>query len=681
MKASKQLAKRLQEHSLPKEVCEDPVLRYGKPYLVPLIYKEHVDGWYCKTHWTQDEENAWLVCRDWLRQLERGLPHRLFSTELRLNNAWWDVQVKAIVSRKSSSRRMSLPLEDEIDIFLEALQPHLVVWITELVHERNMDLQMFPKHLLHRTYVGLRHLTDVQFHYIVQKCYDIYPQLPHNAVTREDVLQAHFPVHLSHWPGLRVCPPFFFDLAVLQPPPSRTFPRGGKFVVIHSHLDMCYAKTRQQDAQTCRMEEICVSLEPFAHSVGVSVTDETRELITQTLKRLDGIHPRSFKPDSTRSPYAMAAMALTPHVKCSGEGVLNLPEHAIDGCEIAFSSTFMKPRIVDGHPCTWDKEEEFYQVNLPLPIDEVVRLSSYTGFGLRLRHTLLSVATNVDELKGQGVAIIVPDGLTFEATENVMLTAIGWLQGLGLVDVKLLSESVCHAMCLGSMSVISQKESPSAWASLHDGALVSQWIGVNVTPSESRIQDQWKDRYRGLPLKLRVVEKLRDYLFDQPPVQDALGSLVNNRFLARTLIIENIKRQLPRVLHLIEATFATEAVMSSFPLDFPNLPSATVTLPKDIYLSWLHACFDEWTAKSWWLELKDHLEDCKGVVVSGGIFESCPSALEVLVSKLGANAKVNVKKNRLTMLHGACLAIYTEKRCQTLLLLDENDRLPMLKLE
>jgi hypothetical protein len=566
----------------------------------------------------------------------------------------------------------------------------VVVWLTDLVPERNLDLQMFPKHLLHRTYMMLRHLPDEPFDDIRQKCYDMYPQLPHNAITKEVVLHAYFPVPLSHWPGLRLCPPFFFDMAVLQPAPSRRFPRGGKFVVIHSQLDMCYAKTHQQDAQTCRMEDMRMSLEPFAHSIGLGVPDENREVLVEMLKLLDGMHPRSFKPDSARSPYARAAIALTPHVKCSGsgEGVVKIPEHAMDGCEIGFSSTFMKPRsLEDDHRPVWDKEEEFYEVKIPMALsgdDTVVHISSYTGFGLRLRHTLLTVASNLDDLKGQGVAIIVPDGLSREAIENVMLTAIGWLQGLGLVDVKLLSESVCHAMCLGSMSVISQKESANRWASLHDGALVSQLIGVTVYPGESRIQDQWKDQYRALPLKLGMVEKLRDYLFDQPQVQDALDSIVNNRFLARACIIENIKHQLPRIMHGIETTFATgleATTIASFPLDFPNLPSATVTLPRDLYLSWLHACFDEWTTKSWWVKLKEDLEDCKGVVVSGGIFESCPSALDVFVSKLGANAKINVKKNRLTMLHGACLAIYSEKQCQTLLLVENNDRLPMLKLE
>lgn len=689
MKYTMQLAKNLSDLDVIQHGCDDAVLRFKVPYLVSTIYKEHVDGWYVLSAMTPEAQEAWKVAVQWLRSLEKGITPRLFAQEAdkRLEPRWWDIQVKTLVSRRpTASRRMCLPLEDEIELCIRAMQPHLIVWLLELVDERRMDMQMFPKHLLQKTYTSLSKLTPMEFDAQIQRCYDLYPELPHNSITRRALQQTYFPPHMSHWPGLRLCVPFFFDMAVLQPAPSNTVSRQGKYVVLHSYLDTSYARTSRRDAQTALIDELVVQLEPYAHSIGLDVTPENAATILTALESLEGMHPRSFRPNDPLSPYGNASKVLMPYTTTTAAGrgnIVKLPEHALDSCEVGFSFTYMKPRIFSSDKCPkWDKEEDFYEVKFMDDKDEprYFHISPYTGFGLRLRHTLLSIV-DTTELKGQGVCLVLPDGLAMETTENIMLTAIGWLQGLGLTDVKLLSEGVCHAMALGSIGAIVQRDTPTTWASFHDGAFVSQVLGVTVKHHEKLIQDQWNDAYRVSPLKRIFMENLRDAIFDQPNVHEIMEGFTENRFLHRTWMIESIKNQLPRILLEMEQAFAVvEKTNIDITIHFTNTKPITVTFSKTAYDTWLGQCFQEWTDKPWWPKLKEDLETCTGVVVSGGIFECCPkSAVQVLTSLLDKRTKKCTKKSRLDILHGACLAIYEEQKCQHVVW--DDTPLPILKME
>ena len=70
-------------------------------------------------------------------------------------------------------------------------------------------------------------------------------------------------------------------------------------------------------------------------------------------------------------------------------------------------------------------------------------------------------------------------------------------------------------MSLGSIAVVSQKDVSTLWASFHDGAFVSQIIGVKVDGKQSLIQDQWNDAYNGVPLKRIFLENVRDFIFER----------------------------------------------------------------------------------------------------------------------------------------------------------------------
>lgn len=690
LRLTTQLLGKAQDPNYVGNGCDNPVFRFHVPNLVPALYKEHVDAWRAMSTLTPDDKKVWEAGADWLRELERGLGERLFSPDEHTGDEWWDAQTKALVSRRATSRRLRLPLGKEIDAFADALKPHLVVWLKALVNERNLELAMFPKSLLQHAVSRLRTISASDFENTVRKCHALYPESA-NAETQlrqtDFLATARFPCHVSHWPGLRLCPPFFPDAAALQPPPSVSMPRQGKYVVLHACVDTWYAKASIRDAATCCVDEMSVDAhtQTFAFPLALDVTDANADPIFETLSRLQGMHPRSFNPMHPDSPFAAAAEVLTPCVHA--EGRLRLPEHALDHCEVGFSFTYMTPAKLFSNDgvMAWDKDEDFYEVKMRHgDQDHFFTLSSYVGFGLRLRHTLLSVATP-QELRGQGVCVLVPDGLDRDTTENIMLTCIGWLRDLRLSDVKIISEGTCHAMCLGSLSIVTQKQLPARWASFHDGLFVCQSLGIAV---QSEIHDQWKGKYRTSPLKARLVEKIRDFLLGHPSVQSLIDNLSENRFKGRTCILESIKKQLPAVLEALERDFGgsgpSTVVVSKCTLRLPTADAeeeVVVDVPQAQYHDWLEYCFEEWTRQSWWTELRDKLEECKGIVVSGGLFDCCPgSALPVFLSKLGPNAKTNTKKNRLSTFHGACLAIYADKGCQSLMV-QQKERLPILKIK
>jgi hypothetical protein len=88
---------------------------------------------------------------------------------------------------------------------------------------------------------------------------------------------------------------------------------------------------------------------------------------------------------------------LLPFVTTNTTSGLKLPEHALDSCEVGFSFTYMKPRRFHDEIAQWDKEEDFYEVKcFDQEQPRSVHISPYTGFGLRLRHTLLSLVDTID---------------------------------------------------------------------------------------------------------------------------------------------------------------------------------------------------------------------------------------------------------------------------------------------
>lgn len=659
---------------------------FGTPTIVSNVYREHVEGYFLYPNMTDKRRQAWHTAATWLRGLEDGETHCLFAESPRLDAQWWKDRVHAVVSRKPGGPRLVLPLEAEVELCTAALRPHLLAWILCLVDAKRLEMGMYPKLLLVKTFQALRHASDVEFQLTIDACRRMYPMCPPH-VRRTAFNHGHFPVVLSHWPGLRLCPPFFPDLNTVQPPPSDTRPRHGCYVVIHA-LALGFAKAVQRDATTGRITHV-ETQRPHQDDdapLGVRLSDDNARLVLDTLRQLHGMHPRSFHPLSPSSPYALAAETLTDHCTTmtgkttTNELIVPIPENAFDRCEVGFAFTYMVPLSPPGEEPRWHKEEAFYEVKAH---DQTFSLSSYTGFGMRLRHALLSFEPK-HELKAKGVCVVVPDGLPSDMHENIMLTAIGWLRDLALTSVDIVTESTCHAMCLGAMADILDRPRPSTWASIHDGAVASQVLGVAVL-DDGRVEDQWRAKYTAQSIKVGLLEQLRDYLLQHHGVRKAMSLVQRNTscFVGRAMAIDAIKDQIAAVVATLETVFGNDAHTdtTSFALALPETTDPVVVeFSRERYLDWVGCALKRLVGEPWWPELQERLEQCKGVFVSGGLFDDCPYAsMAVLKRSLGPNARERTKRNRLHVLHGACLEVYKKLGCQEVVLSTTNDRLRVSK--
>lgn len=657
MSLTMKLMKWMDDPAFADNGCDNPVFRFREPNLVPAIYKEHVEGWWMRTSLTVDERTAWQGGMDWLRSLEDVLEPRLFGLTERLEVSWWDAQAKALVSRRATPRRINLPLGKELDVYLAALLPHAVVWHLGLVDEKHIDLTMHPKIVLQRIFYSLRKANAETIQDLLTRCYDLYPKLE-RTITEDDVRQTTISIHLNHWPGLRLCPPFFPDRMALQPAPSLSTPRRGKYVVLHACLHSAFATTSVVDASTCSMDRVSLPVPGIrSSSLTLKVTDANELAVFQTLSRLNGMHPRSFQPAHDDSPFAAAAQVLVEWT--DEEGTLKLPEQALGCGDTGFSFTYMPPKALDDTCVPWERDEEFYEVVMPYQgQDHFFHVSAYVGWGLRLRKTLLSVAAR-DELKGRGVCVVVPEGLDQDTMGNVLLTCVGWLRDLRLSDVKLVSETTCQAMCIGSLALASR---PSVlWASVHDGRFVCQAMGgVMRDEDHHHVQYPWHHtKYRTEPLKPRLMDKLTLFLLDHNHIKEATEKLVADRFKARAWVVEGVAQQLPTILAALDHAATTDLAVVTCTLTFPHMAPVVIDIPLAQLHDWLASCFDTWTAESWWPELREQLDACQGIVVSGGVFDCCPhSALRAWLAKLNPIAQQCTTLNRLHVLHGACMHLH-----------------------
>lgn len=675
MKHSLVLVKVIEQGGRSAHYWDDDVFARSRPDIVSHIYREHVET-YLAFHRVKDStKSLWYKALAWLRGLERRCRHRVFTKEPQMDPAWWDKHVRLIVSRRPTGTnvRLTLPLEDEIPLFMKAVAPHVVAWLLELVDPRKLEVAMYPKTLIQGVYVQIRQHGD--FEEVAQRVKTLYPEIS-RPVRKKDFDEAFYPTRLGHWPGLRLRPPFFPDLADVQPAPSTTLPFQGKYLVISAHLQDAFAKACIVNATAAMLDEVKITNTSFTPPIGICV-DSPQTM--QTLMALDKIHPRSFRFNDAQSPYFIAATTLTPRIRFDDDGKIKIPENAMEGYEMSFPLTYLRPRVTGGMP-EIAKEEEFYEVKL----DDAnyVHLSSYVGFGLRVRHTILTL-TKPQELQGQGVCIVVPDGLSQEKTENVMLTCIAFLQGLGLRDLKLLSESACYAACMGSIASIRKSLKPTCWASVHDGPLACQALGVQHIHVNDAIKDLWNDKYRGPSLKDFLLARIRDFLLDHDKVRSAIETLVHNRFAGRAAVVEAIRVQMPEILHHLDTQLwshdATSIVLNP---SGSHMAPITIDVTQASFCEWVTGCFGPLEKEAWWEEFKRNADKCSGVLVSGGLFESCPkAALKAFQDLLGLATKATVKAARLHMLHGACLIIYYERGCRHLLLsIDDPTGLPIVRL-
>lgn len=661
MKHSLDLVKALEQQGATLvHFWDDGVFAQTSPDIVSHVYREHVETYFMFDRAKPSTKSLWYKASTWLRGLERRCRHRLFTQEPQTDPLWWRKQVRTIVSRRATSIRLTLPLETEIGLFLDALRPHFVAWVLGLVDPKKLELGMYPKTLLQGMYVQIRQHSD--FQELAEQTKKLYPDIS-RPILKKDFDEAHYPTRLSHWPGLRIRPPFFPDIAAFHPAPSTTLPSRGKYLVISATLQDSMAKACMLDAKTVILDDLRINNYAFHPAIGLRIDSEQA---LQALLALNLVHPRSFRYDDPHSPFAQAATTLTPTVSF-GKDALGIPENALHEYELGFSFTYEMPRT-DGRVLPVAREERFYEVKLP-GNDRYALLSSFAGFGLRIRHTILG-HTKPRELQGQGVCIIVPDGLAQETIENVMLTCIPFLHGLGLKDLKVLSEGACHAACLGSIAAIRQSPNTTAWASFHDGSLVSQALAV-VCTSNNAVRDLWKDKYRAQPLRNQLLAQIRDFILGHTKVTAAVESLATNRFAGRAAIVQAIRQQLPRIIDHLEESLAANAT-ATISLDISNTEiGGTIVLDvaQATYENWVRHCFETMTTQTWWEELRSNLEKCSGIIVSGGLFQCCPrSGLRAFQDILTPNVRAVTKLSRLNMLHGALLVVYAEKQCSHVLL-------------
>lgn len=638
------------------------VFRYGVPELVSLVYREHVQAWFGMEKLSRHQRAAHDMVTEWLRRLETGYQARLFNATPRLDATWWDGQHKAIARRRNSSRRVTLPLQDEIRYCVNSLKPHYVVWLLQAVDSRKLELAMYPRCLLEIVHRLVNLTPDEEYQDLVMQCQSLYPNI--DAFGPQDLKGLHFPYYrVATWPGLRLCPPFFPELMALHPPPQ--LKRQVSYFIFHAHMEESHAVATMKSSHVSVIDTIHTSQKPSQGMVSIQQMEYHHA--TKYLHILNGIHPRSFDPTSPHSPYAMAAKELTPvHgvglgkiLKTQTPGSAKLPENVFDSCETGFSFTYMQPRLVGG--VTWSQEESFYEVKYR---DETFHISSFTGLGMRLRLRLLDLC-KAHDLKGKGVAIVVPDGLDQETTENVMLTCIGWLRDLGLNDIQLLAESKCNAMCLGAIAHAAHKHWPALWTSIHDGALVCTILGIEVH-DKRLLRDLWGNKYFTEPLHSRLLEKLRDFVMNNASIQASLEP--GSKVWKMTTLAESMRLQLPILLRQLDKQ--TEWPVSyEFEFIDHNISSVTLEITETTYHDWMVYTFQQLADQPWWDSLTEQLEMCKGVLLSGGVFDTSPrTSLEMLTSHFKEKAKHVTKTQRLHVMHGAAMAIYEERGCREITL-------------
>jgi len=359
MKLTAKLLQKMHDPAFADNGGDNCVLRFRDPRVVCDIYKEHVRGWVNASSLTPDDMASWRTATDWMRSLEDAAGPRLFGAEKFVEKVWWKTQCLAMVSRRPTPRRLKLPLGKEIDVCIAALLPHAIMWLLGLVSEKHLEIAMHPKSLLQRLFQTLRKSSAQEIKALFARCRVLYPKAKHmysvDQVTRA-CLNMH---HLSHWPGLRLCPPFFPDLIALQPVPSLSRASSGKYVVLHA-CHGSYATTSIQDSTTCVLETlfIAAAMQPM---LLLRVKEDNATRVFDLLGQLHGMHPRSFPPTHGMSPFVPAAKVLPDLVD---SGTLRLSEHPLDNRDSGFSFTYMPPRVLDETCVAWKTDECFDQVEM-----------------------------------------------------------------------------------------------------------------------------------------------------------------------------------------------------------------------------------------------------------------------------------------------------------------------------
>jgi hypothetical protein len=631
------------------------VFGYGKSNLVAVVYREHVVAC-CKTM-SPMEQAAHRTVVTWMRRLETGYTVRVFNKDPSLSPVWWDAKVRQVVSRITGHRRVVLPLGDELSICIKSLQSHYLPWLLNWVDERHMTVTMFPKAILRRVHASLASLSPDEYEAVRAESKRLY-KLADGTVKKVDhdnFKQVSFPYYrTAAWPGLRLCPPFFADMNVMVPVPSLALPTHPHLVVLHSYLEAAYAISSEADGR-CQIREIKTLSQPHQELVGLELTDFDEERSLNVLQLLDRVHPFTIKAGPS-SPYARAAKMILPvHLVSNvvltttpSENFVKIPHFAGMEYEVGFS--FNTGKALGG------MAEAFYEVNAG---GHTFYLSSYTGFGLRIRYKLLTLLRS-GELRRKSVRIIVPDGLSAYTLENMMRTLVDWLHDLGLTDVKLVSDSVCNKMCLLTSAP-------------HGGSCVSLYDGAFQLHTLEICDNLLTHKFVCQPLLARLFERFQDFVLRHPAIRAFLGKTTEG------LVLDQLRGQSQSILKKLDGDFSDLASdVASF-----KFHQASLQVAREEFHEWVTFALTSYVPRQpWFDQWKQSIEGAQGIVVGGGIFEVCGTlAHRALLSILGPNARLLARKDRrLSTVHGAVVAVYAQKGHGRLWLSD-NDSLVIPSLQ
>ena len=646
MKLTTRLLQKRHDPSFLDNGCDNIVLRFQDPTVVSDIYKEHVWGWVHASSLSPVDMATWTAGTEWLRSLEGVEEPRLFNTVEFLGKDWWETQCAVLVSRRPTSRRLRLPLGKEIDVCVECLMPHAVLWLLDLVGEKSLELAMHPKSLLQHVFRSLRKASAREMKTLLARCRVLYPKVK-CTYTADDVKKAALHVHLSHWPGLRLCPPFFPDLISLQQSPSVMVARSGKHVVLHAASRSSYATTSILDATTCSLETMVISSGPES-PLFLGVHGDSAEPILDALGRLHGMHPRSFPPIHPDSPFVAAAKVFSMEGGESSAAAVKLPERPLDNGDTGFSFTYMPPRVLDETCVAWQSDEYFNQVEMTYEgTDHNFYVSPYVGWGFRLRHMLLTVVPQ-DKLGGRGVCVVVPENVDQMTVENILLTSLGWLSDLKLSNVTLVSEGTCQRVGLQSLVM----EHAASFASIHDGHFVFHAldsIGFDTATTHA-------NSILGV-----LMDKMRRHFLDTPPILAAIHGLTVDRFKGRTRMIERVACQLldcTRVLDLA-STENLDKATCTFELE-TNAPPVQIEVSIPVFEEWVRSSFEGVVGEKWWPRFTERLEKCRRILLSGGVFDCCPhSSMKAWNASVGPSAKESSEIQKSFLMEAACLNIHS----------------------
>lgn len=620
----------------PRGPPDDPVLRYGERTLVRRIYAEHVDA-------QMNEEETPPRALRWLRSLEDAQPmkDRLFRTSGYHDEEWWARHVLQVCRYESHKPRIALPLEEDIQVVVEALQPLFIRWAYHDDPDSPplYDVSMFPFVLLRWTSQSLDDRET--FKKAIAKARALprrraeKPQYPtkhsSNSPAIKMVLEG-----TAEWPGLRAYAPFHMDVSALQDPPASALQKS-QWVALHAlgkkgdfvAASITIRGDRAVDCAVASPRERWPGQEQHRSSMRIALLvgmdAASDEIIAKILDGLDQWTPCGGKDDDRmaraaalllppydaklvdlrpRPPHAAAAGCPAMATAAGGQDAsvlpLFLPERPFDRVEPDFTRDWRRKQ-------QGGTKEPLYEVHFQ---GRTYRLSSYVGFGLRLRLQMLGLGLGLRPNAGRGVCVVVPDN-TREPAAGVRVENAARCCLRGLVDTERGVRVLSEHQCVGGALVREANGQQGVWACVHDGPGLAVAQAWRVTGRHDPRQDVLRKAESAYQV---FMQQAYAYVLNGAEVGELLAD--SSEAVGATLrrVVEGLPGAMPgAVAQMDELVSASEV---------------TVTMTLGTTLGGLDVCFKRRDVQGWVDKALGFAEDiargARGVFVSGGLFDKLP---------------------------------------------------------